>query len=502
MMKRRGNILLITALVVALVFSGTLTSFGAAAASTPASGIKVMYDGNYIAFKDAAPKIINGRTMVPFRQILEDMGTIVTFDNATQTVLAKKGTTEFSFVIGGSDIAIKENGITSVKKMDVVPYLDRYSNRTYVSARFMAESLGYGVGWDNVSKVVVISDYEKLFANADKDFTILNRLITSEIDLEKTYHTTGNFSAQFSTPALATDPAAKPMEFGMSGSIDAIQLKTNADMVMKIAVDAEKAIAQLPADQQASAKTTLDMFKDMTIKMKMNGTDGVMYMNAPMFSLLDPTAEPNTWMKMDIFKTYQDMGIDIKSMMSLSEEKSSIGTLLTQYGLMAQTADANTYASVKAGYALFKNLMGDQAFVASTSGGTTTYTLNLTPASVAAAIAKTAITEGTAMSLSDVAEATKMMDQANFSGKLVISVANEKMTSYTMTGNYSATGTSVAFDIKGTPLTTDMTISIGMEGIMNMAMTMSSDMKETTEKVDLTLPPGAKILDYNSVIPK
>ena len=64
--------LLIATLVLSLVFSGTATSF--AAATTPAAAaIRVIYDGNYISFKDAVPKIINGRTMVPFRQILEEI---------------------------------------------------------------------------------------------------------------------------------------------------------------------------------------------------------------------------------------------------------------------------------------------------------------------------------------------------------------------------------------------------------------------------------------------
>lgn len=502
-MKQRRRIVLITTLIIALVLSGTLTVFGAKITTTSAPTIKVMYDGNYIAFKDAAPKIIDGRTMVPFRQILEDMGTVVSFDNLTKTVLAKKGITEFSFVIGGSDISIKENSVKSVKKMDVVPFLDKNTNRTYVSARFMAESLGYGVGWDGTAKVVVISDYEKLFANADTDFSILNKLIATEIDPSKTYRTAGSFRTAVSTPAPSTDPTAKPMEYGMTGSIDAVQHKTDADIVMQLTVDAEKAIAAMPADQQAMARATFDTLKNMTIKMKMkmNGTDGLMYMNANMFSMLDSTIDQNTWMKMDIFKTYKDMGIDMKNILALSTEKVSIGKLLTQYGLAAQTADANTYASVKACYTLFKNLIGDQAFVQSKSGTTATYTLNITPASVAAAIAKTGLTEGSTMSLSDIAEAINLIKQADFSGSLVFKTEKDKMTSYVMTGEYDASGTIGSFDISGTPMNTNITMNFSMKGLMEMAMTMTSSIRETTEKVDLNLPQGAKIVDYNTLIP-
>jgi hypothetical protein len=59
----------------------------------------------------------------------------------------------------------------------------------------------------------------------------------------------------------------------------------------------------------------------------------------------------------------------------------------------------------------------------------------------------------------------------------------------------------VAYDLNGTPMDTDMTMNLSMEGIMTMTMTISSSMKETTDKVDLTLPAGAKIVDFNTMMP-
>jgi hypothetical protein len=233
----------------------------------------------------------------------------------------------------------------------------------------------------------------------------------------------------------------------------------------------------------------------------MNGSEGVMYMNAGMFSMIDPTIDANTWMKMDIFKQYEDMGIDLKNLMNLSNEKTSVGMLMTQYGLSAQTADANTYAEVKAAYALMKNLLGDEAFDKTVNGTKTTYTLDITPVSVAAAIAKTAITEGGAMSLADMIEMTRLIKEADFSGELIIDTVADKMTAYQMNGEFSAEGTEVAYDLNGTPMDTDMTMNLSMEGIMTMTMTISSSMKETTDKVDLTLPAGAKIVDFNTMMP-
>jgi len=67
-MKKTMKKLFTAVLVVTLILSGTLTAFGA-----DTNGIQVQYNGNDIALKDAA-KIVDGRVMVPFRQLLESMG--------------------------------------------------------------------------------------------------------------------------------------------------------------------------------------------------------------------------------------------------------------------------------------------------------------------------------------------------------------------------------------------------------------------------------------------
>jgi hypothetical protein len=492
-MKKSIKTLLLTALVIMMVFSGTFTAFGAAT-SAP-SAIQVLYDGQYIAFKDAVPKIVNGRTMVPFRQILEEMGMTVNYDTATKTVTASNDSLNLSFMIGGSDITIDASNDTSTKKMDVVPFVDPKTNRTYVSARFMAESLGYNVGWDSTEKTVLINNFDKLFATADEDFSVMNKLMSSDLDMEKTYHSTGSFDATINTTAGPT-----PVKMTMSGDVDAIQLKSNADMTMNFKVDASETVAQLPADQQAAAEPVLAMLKDMNIKMKMNGTDGIIYMNAPVFSLLDPTIDANTWLKMDFFKLYDDMGMDIRGLMDMSSSSVSIEQLLSSYTTTAAPTDVSTYKDAKAAYAFLKNLIGDEAFTKQTSSSTTTYTLKLDAAAITAALAKTALTEGGSISPSDLVDLKAGLDALDFSSNIMVKVTSDKMTAYSMSGDGAFEGSLFDFNVVGTPLTTDMTMGFTMAGIMDMTMTVNSVMEVTTESVDLTLPAGAKIVDYNALM--
>ncbi|WP_238323107.1 copper amine oxidase N-terminal domain-containing protein [Gorillibacterium massiliense] len=92
----------------------------------------------------------NGRTLVPFRSLLEKLGAKVTWDAKTKKVTAVKGATKLELTIGSMTAYI--NGKSY--KLDVPAKL--INNRTYIPTRFAAESLGGTVNWDAASKLVLI----------------------------------------------------------------------------------------------------------------------------------------------------------------------------------------------------------------------------------------------------------------------------------------------------------------------------------------------------------
>jgi len=337
--------------VIVLVLMHSLSGTAAAAVNT---GIGAQYNGQDIVFTDAAPKIINGRTMVPFRQILETMGATVTFDQQTQRVLVSKPDVEFSFIIGGTDITIKKDGAATVKKMDVAPFLDQQTNRTYVSARFMAESMGNSVFWDQDAQTAVIIDQTSIFANADQDFSIISKLLTMEMDLQKSYETTGSFQADVAISEKAA--GADNLSMSFAGDMSGITQKSSAEMTMNMVINADNALASLSAEEKAQAQPILDMLKSITMKIKMDGESGSMYMNSNIFSLMDPSFTPNTWFKMNLFETYDKMGIDLRPMMSLNKSERSISELLQAYVMSMNSGTVDSYQEMKIGYAFMKNL--------------------------------------------------------------------------------------------------------------------------------------------------
>ena len=99
---------------------------------------------------DAAPIIRNSRTMLPVRFVAENLGASVAWDDATKTVTIESSTTSLEIVIGAN--TAKVNGET--KELDSPAFIE--NSRTYLPVRFVAESLGAEVSWDDATKTATI----------------------------------------------------------------------------------------------------------------------------------------------------------------------------------------------------------------------------------------------------------------------------------------------------------------------------------------------------------
>lgn len=131
------------ALVAAL--AGGLVS--AAAAQTAAPYVKVLVNGTPVAF-DQPPMIANGRVLVPLRGVFERLGAVVSWDAGTETVLARRNTTDVSLMISSPQAFV--NG--QAQFLDVPPML--VGGRTLVPLRFISQALGAAVSWNPASTTV------------------------------------------------------------------------------------------------------------------------------------------------------------------------------------------------------------------------------------------------------------------------------------------------------------------------------------------------------------
>lgn len=122
---------------------------------TPASGsIIVRVNGEAIDFVGVGPRTVNGRVMVPLRGVLEKTGAYVDWVSSTQTVVATKGDMTIELPIGSRSAKVNGRIVNlDVPAMTVAGY-------TMVPLRFVSESLGAVVAWDNRRQIVNIETGE------------------------------------------------------------------------------------------------------------------------------------------------------------------------------------------------------------------------------------------------------------------------------------------------------------------------------------------------------
>ncbi|MBF7081614.1 phosphodiester glycosidase family protein [Desulfallas sp. Bu1-1] len=111
--------------------------------------IPTYFNGQRVYF-DVPPYLEQGRAYVPLRGIFELLGARVTWDPATQTVLAVRGERSVSLTIGKREALVGDKPVL----LDAVPGV--INGRTMVPLRFVGESLGDRVEWQSSPKAIKI----------------------------------------------------------------------------------------------------------------------------------------------------------------------------------------------------------------------------------------------------------------------------------------------------------------------------------------------------------
>lgn len=101
---------------------------------------------------DAAPIIRNDRIMLPVRQVAENLGSIVEWDETLSTATLTTDAVVIKITVGNEDALI--NGVSV--PLDVPAFIE--NERTYMPVRFVAEMLGGTVLWDGDSSTAKITD--------------------------------------------------------------------------------------------------------------------------------------------------------------------------------------------------------------------------------------------------------------------------------------------------------------------------------------------------------
>ncbi|PRO66999.1 CAP-associated domain-containing protein [Alkalicoccus urumqiensis] len=101
-------------------------------------------------------RIVEGRTLIPFRAVFEELEADVNWNNETKTVTASRGGTTLELTIDSSEALIDGRETT----LDTPPVI--FASSTFVPLRFVSEAFGADVEWRSDTKEAVVEDEGKI----------------------------------------------------------------------------------------------------------------------------------------------------------------------------------------------------------------------------------------------------------------------------------------------------------------------------------------------------
>ncbi|MCR8656912.1 copper amine oxidase N-terminal domain-containing protein [Paenibacillus endoradicis] len=220
MKKIRCNSLILLLLIVTLLPLGSFAN----ASGSGSPEITVSIDGRFVSF-DVPPQMINGRVMVPLRPIFEGLGAKVEWNDKTQTVTGNKGSISVVLILNEKKATV--NGKTIALDAPSA----QIKGRTFVPARFVAESLGADVKWNDTKQQVIITTGAEI-VTLDNYFFVYNSSKVNATDLDAIRKFSTNFkstnniifdASQYTTAPKLYD-ALKAEQKKLGGKVAGIQI--------------------------------------------------------------------------------------------------------------------------------------------------------------------------------------------------------------------------------------------------------------------------------------
>ncbi len=483
MMQRGIGLLMMLALTFALAVS---------ASAVDAESVSVQLNGETLTFSDAAPTIQDGRTMIPMRAVFEALGAEVGYDDATKTVTAVRGDTAVTMVIGQSTVQVQEGETARSFTMDVVPYVDAASGRTYVPVRFAAEALGCNVGWDEDDRTVLIVDVDALVEQAGP-FTLMDKVMASQKTAQ-----TGNqkLTGTFNGKLAIQDPELGSVPVSLKGDYNALGNDQVVEMALNMAMDFSALKDAAGLDQEM-----VDLFKDLKLNMIVDAEQGCYYMNlGALGAVMLGADEPvdNVWFKMDMAQLMESMGLDWAELTAEATQMKMADLLAETLREVPLTDKDGDWAALQMVTDVFRALLSDNAFTQDGDNYVCNYAMTM-PAD------GQTITLNYKLTLKmkdDAVDGVELIAGADMGseGKLSLNVTSDaKNTNLEMNISLPQVLT-MAMKMTVSETELDMDMAMVMTDVMTMDFHMNGTQTATTETPATEPPADAQIVDLSEMM--
>lgn len=333
-------------------------------------GINVCLKGSFLTFGDVAPTAVDGRTMVPFRSLLEGMGAQVDYDGGLITARFPEGKT-IQMELGNRTLRLTDGAQEETVEMDVAPWVDEKAGRTYIPVRFAGQALGLDVYWDGTYETVYLIDWAEVQAQVDSRFTVLNHILAASwktVDQKKTYLSKDNISLsgtlygekEDDTATLSLKGESLTRGYQYSGSYQlGIDLGGLEDTLFSVLGEDQKAL--------------LHQLDGSKYQLMMDLNSGDFYVKGDKLDQLSDNMLPrDQWIHM----AYDGMAELVAQYETLLEQAPTMGGIIA--GMMKSYYEMEMFTvDLEETLAVCDLLLGDSNFKTSKLGSTTTYTADM-----------------------------------------------------------------------------------------------------------------------------
>lgn len=448
-------------------------------------GINVSLNGTYLDFGGLEPMAVNGRTLVPFRALLEGMGAQVDYTDGLITAKTQAGDT-LTMRLGDSKLSYTVGDKLEETDMGAAP--TAVGGRVYIPVRAAAEALGLGVYWDDYYETAYLTDWDALQAEVDSYFTCYNELIAASmaaVDWSKTYAGTGNMTL---TGTLygekENDSASIALDMTTLQSKDGV----SADLTLGVDLgDLEDTIfSALPPE-------ALELIHDADgdqMSLILNTNEGTVYFQGGgVFQLTSELGE-DQWMGIRMDDAQRVM---LSQMLSGGWEF-TLGSLLVEQQKNSTWYYQSPWETVMDTVLPLRLFLGDENFTRKESGSIVTYSAHLDLLTLKARMDELGIDYGQ-IGLADLLTGQVQMPDVKMD--LTARTVGGKLQTMDCTGRISVPGAvpvDVTFDLSATPLKSTCTMEFKGEYVGKITLEADSTASVTTRTVPTAPPEGAEIL--------
>ncbi len=448
-------------------------------AQLPCPDVNIWLNGAFMTFPDAVPQIVDGRTQAPYRAVLEAMGATVGYDAGKIEAVFPDGS-RMNLAIGDKVMTYTKGDSVNTVEMDVAPFIQASTGRTFVPVRFIGEALGKTVTWSPELRVAYIVDWDALQQELDAHFTKLNAMMADLTAAQKALGPQRSDGSVKLTMNIAGLEGA-PLTATLSGTT----LTDNMNMSgsYKLGVDLG-GLADLLAAEGGDATALVGALDGSSIDMIFSAENG-MYLRTELLTLLLGLPE-GAWLSADLNALTE--GVDISALLKQADNGSytigmvlramlADGTLAQTMGYMAPDAAARMIASVLDG------MLGNDCIKVTESGVNKTYTLHSDEKALAAAVQ--AIDAEAAAELTGAMKLAFDMTVTLRRGKLYKMSADMTMT---------AEGMNMTMHLTGSDTKADGTVTLTMPEMLDLSAVIDLTSSSTEQRPAVKPADGELIL--------